>query len=571
MPPSRRWLPMPGSPALSPHRPPPTKAPPGLVPWHQQRSSWQARAAQGIIGRPAKNARFKLVPAHVPLMGIDLKEKPKKAAQVVIQRELLAHMKNAPLFVEPQSDTADEIIEQLRSAKSRSIGPFAAPFWFDSKAKIQRRLGDFRAKGEKFPDYQVEGMYYLASRKGALLADDMGLGKTIQALMAIPDATKCGVMVIAPAGLQRNWLREILKWRPDFKVFELSKSNFRWPWLGHIVIAKWESLPELSKIPPKPSIKMLGVVDEAHRGKNPSAKRTRASREILSRCDATWLLTGTAMANKPKDFFEVLTLAGLQKYAGARLKVYTSSFFEFNSKGKCTKADPRAAKLRQLICLRRTKSEVAKEIPPKSYARLWVEVSKPALSRTMKKLITKFGGESALLAKLTTEGMAASERAHTYEVMGRIRREIAIAKLPHVLSWIRDREEEDEPVVVTCCHREPVLQLSERKGWGKIIGGMTSAQKEKTVVAFQAGKLKGLAISTAGSEGITLTRACKMLRIDKDYLPKTNLQWEDRICRYGQERRTTITDVWAGDVEIDGLVDAICQRKLTFMKAADLI
>ncbi len=565
-----RRLPPPGSPA-----PPPSFVPGQpvrvAIPWSIQREMWKQKAARSIRPRTSQKRQFRLAPRNVAIQEIQRPAKiPAKPGRVVIAPALLDTMAG-PLFVPPKTDTADSIIEQLRSAKNRKLGAFAVPSWFDTELMIQRRLSDHRANGFKFPEYQLEGIDYLIHRRGALLADDMGLGKTIQALMAIPDASKCGVVVIAPAGLQRNWFREVKKWRPDYEVFELSKATFRWPEKGQIVIAKWESLPAIKTLKRKPRYKMLGVVDEAHRGKNPSTHRTKSARAILGKCDAVWLLTGTAMDNKPKDFFNVLKLAQLHKYVGGRQTVFCSSYFKFNSKGKCIGADKRAAVLSKLICKRRLKTEVATEIPKKSYARLWVEVSSPALSKAMKSLIKKVGGEAALLSKLTTEGMQASERANTYEIMGRIRREIATAKLPHVLSWIRDREEEGEPVVVTCCHREPILQLAERKGWGKIIGGMTSAAKDKVVQAFQDGKLKGIAISTAGSEGITLTRACNMLRIDRDYLPKTNRQWEDRICRFGQERRTLITDVYAADVKIDDVVEAMNRRKEKFQKGAGLL
>jgi SNF2 family DNA or RNA helicase len=73
-------------------------------------------------------------------------------------------------------------------------------------------------EGQRRP-YQLTGLRWMAFLSkfgiGTCLADDMGLGKTIQALAVLVDRAKDGpAMVIAPASVCRNWLRETEKFAP---------------------------------------------------------------------------------------------------------------------------------------------------------------------------------------------------------------------------------------------------------------------------------------------------------------------------------------------------------------------
>ena len=67
--------------------------------------------------------------------------------------------------------------------------------------------------------HQVDGVSFLISKKRAILADDMGLGKTRQAIVAAEVVVPNGpVLVVCPASLKLNWLREIKAIYPDIPV-----------------------------------------------------------------------------------------------------------------------------------------------------------------------------------------------------------------------------------------------------------------------------------------------------------------------------------------------------------------
>ncbi|MBT5533964.1 hypothetical protein HOK31_12940, partial [Candidatus Poribacteria bacterium] len=66
------------------------------------------------------------------------------------------------------------------------------------------------ALAEELYPHQLEGVAFLLGRRRALLTDDMGLGKTRQSIIALTEANASGpYLVICPASLKRNWVREI--------------------------------------------------------------------------------------------------------------------------------------------------------------------------------------------------------------------------------------------------------------------------------------------------------------------------------------------------------------------------
>jgi SNF2 family DNA or RNA helicase len=85
---------------------------------------------------------------------------------------------------------------------------------------------------ELFP-YQAAGVEYLLSHDAALLADDMGLGKTPQSLCLVNELKEIrSVLVVCPASLRINWLREARRW--------LVSDGRRWDFL---VVEKTEPVP----------------------------------------------------------------------------------------------------------------------------------------------------------------------------------------------------------------------------------------------------------------------------------------------------------------------------------------
>jgi hypothetical protein len=122
-----------------------------------------------------------------------------------------------------------------------------------------------------------------------------------------------------------------------------------------------------------------------------------------------------------------------------------------------------------------------------------------------------------------------------FEEFSSLRAALAESRIPALLEMVEDHEEQGVPLVVFSAHKAPVLACGEREGWEAITGDTSSKKRQEIVERFQAGKLKGLALTIrAGGVGLTLTHAWKAIFVDLDWVPSQNQQAEDRICRIGQ-------------------------------------
>ncbi|XP_026530396.1 DNA excision repair protein ERCC-6-like [Notechis scutatus] len=181
---------------------------------------------------------------------------------------------------------------------------------------------------DKLFDYQREGVAFLYKlyrdrRKGGILADDMGLGKTIQIIAFLSgmfDAELVrSVLLILPATLLNNWVKEFAKWTPGLrvKVFHGTNKAERNRYLERIqsrkgillttyqvVLNNWQ---QLSSFGGEEFVWDYIILDEAHKIKTPSAKTTKSVHAIPSKNRI--LLTGTPVQNNLKELWALFDFA----------------------------------------------------------------------------------------------------------------------------------------------------------------------------------------------------------------------------------------------------------------------
>lgn len=211
-------------------------------------------------------------------------------------------------------------------------------------------------------EHQKEAIKFLLSRKKCVLADDMGLGKSTEATVAAIEGNFDAVLIICPAGLKSNWLKELSVYIPereitiiggcaDMKKPEIEKylgygvgrsgknlpellaeAKERGKWNDNrFVIINYDILGDVYSIPEtrsKENIekalnespmlqyvkgkKTLIIIDEAHKLSNLKAGRYKIVNDLIKRCnpDSLYLLTGTPITNDPENFFNLLYLLG---------------------------------------------------------------------------------------------------------------------------------------------------------------------------------------------------------------------------------------------------------------------
>jgi hypothetical protein len=138
-----------------------------------------------------------------------------------------------------------------------------------------------------------------------------------------------------------------------------------------------------------------------------------------------------------------------------------------------------------------------------------------------------------------------------------------------MLEYVEECEDAEVPLVVFSCHTAPVMALSEREGWEVITGATSSEARAEIVRRFQAGELRGVALTiAAGGVGLTLTRAWKALFVDLDWTPALNWQAEDRICRIGQTNNKVLIVRMVSEHILDQHVLRLMSEKIAWIQGA---
>ena len=229
--------------------------------------------------------------------------------------------------------------------------------------------------------YQEDGLNWLNFLDdfnfGSCLADDMGLGKTIQILAFIlsqREKVKHNTnLVVVPASLIFNWKAEVAKFAPSIKIktiygHERAKTTADFDQF-EIVITSYGTL--LSDINFLKSYRFNYIfLDESQHIKNPESQRYKAVRMLQSRNKV--VMTGTPVENNTFDLYGQLSFAcpGLFGSKQQFADLYSTPIDQF-------KDSNRAAELQEKIkpfMLRRTKEEVAKELPDKTEIVLYCEM-----------------------------------------------------------------------------------------------------------------------------------------------------------------------------------------------------
>jgi superfamily II DNA or RNA helicase len=225
-----------------------------------------------------------------------------------------------------------------------------------SQEELQHLLGRLKAQPR---DYQIHGITWLASLKksgfqGALLADDMGLGKTLQTIALLEPST----LVVAPTSLLSNWKSEIERFRPDLTATIYHGSNRMFPQAHGVLITSYAILRlDLLELQSKPWT--IVVLDESQAIKNPESQSSQCAFQI--KAPFKICLSGTPMENHLSDLWSQFRFLSPGIFPSLR------AFEE--------KTEQHIKEAVQPFILRRLKSQVAQELPPRTENLLWVDLS----------------------------------------------------------------------------------------------------------------------------------------------------------------------------------------------------
>ena len=409
-------------------------------------------------------------------------------------------------------------------------------------------------------DYQLAGfrwMQFLA-RHGlhGILADDMGLGKTLQTLTHVLAEKRSGAsgglpaLVVAPTSVVPNWRAEAHRFTPDLRVLVLNGPDRRkyHRAIPHadVVLTSYALLHrDIEQL--RTYNYHLVVLDEAQNIKNPHAKVAQAACKLDSR--QRLCLSGTPVENHLGELWSLMRFL-IPGFLGSE-QAFSARYRKPIEKDGDTERNEALRKRLAPLILRRTKDQVAKELPPKTQLvhlielhtaqkDLYETVRATMNKRVREAIAARGGGEfhivflDALLKlrqiccdpRLLPPGFstAACESAKLdflTELLAVLleegRRILLFSQFTSMLALIEDH------------------LLRENISYLKLTG--TSKDRGKLVDDFQSGKVPLFLISLkAGGTGLNLTAADTVIHYDPWWNPAAEAQATDRAYRIGQDK-----------------------------------
>jgi SNF2 family DNA or RNA helicase len=534
----------------------------------------------------------------------------------------LANRHNAQLFIGPDL-TAWAQAEKQRLASVPDVSAETAEL-FNITGKLR---GAMRAR-----PFQEVGAAFAARNRYALIADDPGLGKTLQSIGAVIEAGIHGlILVVAPkSAVYDTWPREINLWSPGDKIVivgphmkpaqrkavldkliateaRVPSGQRTWVIVGPNYLrakAQTDSYGHYVYDPAtrKPLLKHVGealpqfheiewdavIVDEAHRylsGATGNVKKQSGQRQGLGALTIRphglrLALSGTPFRGKLHNSW------GLANWLRPDLyRAYWSwidRHFDVLDNGwgkKIGQAKDEDALYQELsqFMVRRTKAEVAKDLPPKMYAGTPLDADEPnspvavwltmddeqyRIYKEMESVATAelLSGDilnaNGILAIMTRLKQFACSAAH---IVGEtVEPAMPSNKLAWLIEWLAERGiDGTEPVtanmpkVVVGSQFRRLLEMfsAELAALGiesyLFTGSTSQAERKRIVEDWQNTESTGprvlLLTTTAGGVSLTLDAATDdLIMLDETWVPDDTIQLEDRIHRLSRMHQVTI-------------------------------
>ncbi len=431
--------------------------------------------------------------------------------------------------------------------------------------------------------YQKTGYGWLravaATGFGAVLADDMGLGKTVQALallahLHLEQGSDRPSLLVAPTSLVGTWRREAERFVPDLKVLILHgpdrQARFGAIADHHLVVTTY---PLLHRDHERlfAAAYELAILDEAQAVKNPASSAAKQIRKVEARTRLA--LTGTPVENNLEDLWTLFDwlIPGL---LGNR-KAFRGRFRQAIEKhGDAAAQALLNARIRPFI-LRRSKAEVATELPPKT--EIVETVSLGPAQRGLYETI-RLTMDQRVRRAIAERGLAGS-RITILDALLKLRQVCCDpALLPDEPGRSKHQDEHGGGVLRESAKRERLLEMLEAllaegrrvlvfsqfvkmlrlieadvkaRGWDYAWLTGETKDRETVVARFQTGETPLFLISLkAGGVGLTLTAAETVILYDPWWNPAVERQAMDRAHRIGQDRAVFVYRLVAeGSVE----------------------
>lgn len=420
----------------------------------------------------------------------------------------------------------------------------------DAPENLQQVLRPYQTAGFQWLNYLHEVGW------GGILADDMGLGKTVQALSFLQHYYEAHhgemrALVVCPTTLIYNWENEIKKFTPSLEYYihhgPLRSRSFEELNTHHVIITTYGTLR--SDIKTFVQIKLDYVIlDESQAIKNPTSKVTKAA--SLLNAKHRLCMSGTPLQNNTFDIYAQMNflnpgMLGSVEFFRQEFAIPIDKFGEAEQKDHLKK-------ILYPFILRRTKEQVAKDLPDKTETVLFCE-----MEDEQRKIYDAYRNDyrAKIMGTIEEQGIQKSQLTILQGLM-KLRQ---ICDSPAILN-----EEEKFPnhsIKLEELAREITENIGNHKAliFSQFLGmlalirekltelgvkfeyfdGSTSApDREKAIQAFQNNEETRVFLISlkAGGVGLNLTAADYVYIVDPWWNPAVEQQAIDRTHRIGQTK-----------------------------------
>lgn len=430
--------------------------------------------------------------------------------------------------------------------------------------------------------YQVEGYRWLnhlwTAGLGGILADDMGLGKTVQTLAMILRAKEDGtltapVLVVAPTSVVGNWAAEAARFAPELSVMAVTETERK---SGHAlaegvskadVVVTSYALFRIDEHAYRDLTWSGLILDEAQFVKNHQAKTYQCARRLAAPFKLA--ITGTPLENSIMDLWSLLSIVAPGMYPDPA--AFTEAYRKPIERGTAPELLTTLRRRIRPFIRRRTKEQVAPELPPKQEQVLRVELNPrhrkiydTHLQRERRKVLSLLDdvqkNRFTILRSLTLLRQLSLDASLVDEQYAGV----ASSKIDVFLEQLEE--------VIAGGHR--ALVFSQFTGFlGRVRDQLDAAgidycyldgrtrNRAKRVEEFKSGNAPVFLISLkAGGFGLNLTEADYCFVLDPWWNPAVEAQAVDRTHRIGQDKNVMVYRLVANET-IEEKVLALQSRK----------
>jgi SWI/SNF-related matrix-associated actin-dependent regulator of chromatin subfamily A-like protein 1 len=405
-----------------------------------------------------------------------------------------------------------------------------------------------------------------------LLADEPGLGKTCQSLFIADHFRQNGpIVVVCPASVKYQWEIEVHK-TLGYQTWVLNglKPPKKMPlYIPPVIVLNWDILrgdwtDRLIELHP-----LVVIGDECPAIKSFKAQRTRAFQHLCRKVPHVILLSGAPIENGPIEFFPALNLLRPDHFKSFRSFCFRYSIPRVTPWGMKFEGSANEGELHKLVVetcmLRRTKSEVMKQLPPVQRTMVPLKIDRKEYKYAENNFL------SWLFKQNPGKAMRVKNAVHiaklTY-LLGLI----AKLKTKAVKEWIKEFLESTGEKLVVFAHHRAILESLHRDFSDSVLvyGGLNIKKRQERIDQFADDPSTKVFFGSITATGMGINRlqtVCNTLAIvELVWNPAKIIQVEDRLHRIGQRRPVTAHYLMAKDT-LDSLLCKVIQRKQKAIRA----